>query len=214
MLNSVFRNVVASIITASTIIFPITAHADLNICNRHSEKITAAIVLPVDSKWVTRGWYHVEPGKCVTPIRGKLKNQQYWYHAKTESGKIISGDGWGCAKSERMQDVHQKDCKGDYKKLFKEIWLENLDEHFTQYVNGTGDSYVSILPSEISRLNSQMRPNQSTKNNNNDGGGLLLGLAVIGGLIWSLDAQRKNEEDACMRRCTHSKSRCYELCTQ
>ncbi len=71
-----------SIAAAVLVAAIVPARADLEICNRTSFVIEAA--LGIDSKGVTatRGWFRIDPGACRSVLRGEISADRLFVHAR------------------------------------------------------------------------------------------------------------------------------------
>jgi uncharacterized membrane protein len=58
------------------------AHADLEICNRTSFVIEAAIGVETKGAAATRGWFRVDPGACRSVLRGDVSADHLYLHAR------------------------------------------------------------------------------------------------------------------------------------
>ncbi len=58
------------------------AHADLEICNRTSFVIQAAIGVETKGAAATRGWFRVDPGSCRSVLRGEITTDHLYLHAR------------------------------------------------------------------------------------------------------------------------------------
>lgn len=58
------------------------AHADLEICNRTSFVIDAALGIEDKGTAATRGWFRVEPGQCRGVLRGEPNYEKLFMHAR------------------------------------------------------------------------------------------------------------------------------------
>jgi uncharacterized membrane protein len=63
--------------------FASPARADLEICNRTSFIVESAIGIEEQGVTATRGWFRVDPGACRTVLRGDLKTDRLFVHART-----------------------------------------------------------------------------------------------------------------------------------
>lgn len=59
-----------------------TARADLEICNRTSFVIEAAIGVETKGAAATRGWFRVDPGACRSVLRGEAVHDHLYLHAR------------------------------------------------------------------------------------------------------------------------------------
>lgn len=72
---------------------PSAALTDFRVCNGTGRAASFAIAYndAPAGHWVASGWWSVAPGKCKTPLGGKLKDRYYYMYAyssaKTWAGK-------------------------------------------------------------------------------------------------------------------------------
>ena len=58
------------------------ARADLQLCNRMSYVVEAAIGVEDKGATATRGWFRIDPGLCRTVMQGELQVEQLYVHAR------------------------------------------------------------------------------------------------------------------------------------
>lgn len=58
------------------------ARADLEICNRTSFVIEAAIGVETKGAAATRGWFRIDPGACREVLRGEIAHDHLYLHAR------------------------------------------------------------------------------------------------------------------------------------
>jgi len=58
------------------------AHADLQLCNRTSYVVDAAIGIEDKGAAATRGWFRVDPGQCRPVMQGKVEAERVYVHAR------------------------------------------------------------------------------------------------------------------------------------
>jgi uncharacterized membrane protein len=59
------------------------AHAELNLCNRTSYRVDAAIGLEKRANVATRGWFRIDPGQCRQVVDGACDVDMIYVHART-----------------------------------------------------------------------------------------------------------------------------------
>lgn len=71
-------------VLAAILLFAATAaaRADLEICNRTSFVIEAAIGVETKGAAATRGWFRVDPGACRAVLRGEVAADHLYLHAR------------------------------------------------------------------------------------------------------------------------------------
>jgi uncharacterized membrane protein len=60
---------------------PLSARADLKLCNTTSSRIGVAIGYQDTSGWTTEGWWNIAARTCETLYRGTLSSRFYYVHA-------------------------------------------------------------------------------------------------------------------------------------
>jgi uncharacterized membrane protein len=58
------------------------AHADLQLCNRTSYVVEAAIGIEDKGAAATRGWFRVDPGQCRPVMQGRVEAERVYVHAR------------------------------------------------------------------------------------------------------------------------------------
>ena len=58
------------------------ARADLQLCNRMSYVVEAAIGIDDKGAMTTRGWFRVDPGTCRSVIQGEVQADALYLHAR------------------------------------------------------------------------------------------------------------------------------------
>jgi uncharacterized membrane protein len=58
------------------------AHADLQLCNRMSYVVEAAVGLEIKGTTETRGWFRVDPGQCRSVLQGEIKIDGLFLYAR------------------------------------------------------------------------------------------------------------------------------------
>src|ERR1700752_818644 len=59
-----------------------TARADLQLCNRASYVVEAAIGIEDKGSAATRGWFRLDPGQCRPVMQGKVEAERVYVHAR------------------------------------------------------------------------------------------------------------------------------------
>jgi uncharacterized membrane protein len=58
------------------------ASADLQLCNRASYVVEAAIGIEDGGSAATRGWFRVDPGQCRVVMQGAVESERFYVHAR------------------------------------------------------------------------------------------------------------------------------------
>jgi uncharacterized membrane protein len=94
--------------------------AGLTWCNETPHRVMAAVGSDDGKAIVTRGWYRIEPGKCLNPdVTGQPKRLFSFAEAVDADGKALSMSGkrlaWGgatmlCTREAKFESGDQSDC--------------------------------------------------------------------------------------------------------
>ena len=74
----VFLVVVVSLVLFG---FSATARADFAVCNKTKHATDIAIGYFRSGAWISEGWWRVQPKRCQTILRGKLRSTYYYLRA-------------------------------------------------------------------------------------------------------------------------------------
>ena len=91
-------------------------------CNDTTYSVMAALGVEDKGAVVTRGWYRIEPGKCLRPdVKGQLRKIYSFAEAVSSDGQtVVTGDralNWGgetvlCTRGSKFELNDHKDCAG------------------------------------------------------------------------------------------------------
>jgi len=91
-------------------------------CNETAHVVMAALGIEENGGVVTRGWYRVEPGKCLRPeVKGQLRKLYSFAEAIGSNGQPIQRTdrpmAWGgetilCTRNVKFELLDHKDCAG------------------------------------------------------------------------------------------------------
>jgi uncharacterized membrane protein len=91
-------------------------------CNETAHVVMAALGVEENGAVVTRGWYRVEPGKCLRPeVKGQLRKLYSFAEAIGGNGQTIQRAdrplAWGgetilCTRNVKFELIDHKDCAG------------------------------------------------------------------------------------------------------
>lgn len=108
-------------------LFASPASAGLFFCNNSGQEISVAIGWSQDNKWVSKGWFTVNPGQCDATLLGMLTNRVYYYYAESEGRTLTWGGhgendaGYFCTSQDAFYlDSSSNDCEGHN---FKRLWV-------------------------------------------------------------------------------------------
>ena len=93
----------------------------LNLCNKTSYLVWAAIGFPAGEEDMSSGWIRVEPGQCAKAIKGKLGPGPYYVYAEAadakgatvkQAGRLLvwSGSETFCVKTTRFEIKGRDTC--------------------------------------------------------------------------------------------------------
>jgi uncharacterized membrane protein len=110
------------------------AEAGLNVCNKGARPVRAAVGRFNGTRWISEGWWQVEPKKCAELIAGKLVARYYYVYAS--DGAVGTWDGsksFCVGTTDRFSIVGRGGCteRGFDRRGFFEIDTGNL-LNFTQ----------------------------------------------------------------------------------
>jgi len=83
IIGEMIRAFLLGTITLAALTAP--ARADLQLCNRMSYVVEAAVALEIRGNVTTRGWYRVDPGQCRKVVDGTFEADMVYLHARTPS---------------------------------------------------------------------------------------------------------------------------------
>jgi len=91
----------AFVVLAGGLFSPLSAFAGMSFCNRTTSAIEAALGYRSDTeeqveKWISEGWWRIEPGQCARVYAAPLIHRFYFYyaHALTSPSKDIPPTVW------------------------------------------------------------------------------------------------------------------------
>lgn len=115
---------------------PQVAAAGLELCNATDVTQSIAIGYKSGDIWVSEGWWNAEPGTCVQPVSGNLKNRYYYLLALAEGHDFQSENYSFCIQSEEFTIEGDEDCEGRgyIKRQFLEIDTGETATHFTKAI--------------------------------------------------------------------------------
>jgi len=79
------RCLIPLIILACHALMPWPAHAAFYYCNKGDMPIEGAIGYREKIKWVSEGWWRIEPTQCAKVVGKPLKGRFYYYFARSIS---------------------------------------------------------------------------------------------------------------------------------
>ena len=128
---------IAAVVLIAGVALSTTAKADLKFCNKSSKKVDVAVGYKSTDKWVSEGWWGLEPGICKSPIKGSLQKRYYYYYAESDD-LTWSGDYVFCTSDREFTIEGADDCKsrGYQPEGFKEIDVNEDINHTIDLTEG------------------------------------------------------------------------------
>jgi uncharacterized membrane protein len=109
---------------ASLLLLATEAHAWFNICNRGGVPISMVIAYKSGDKFMSKGWWNIASGSCITAVGGDLANRYYYLHGKDSEGMYVSGSYNFCVVTNRAFEIYDAEsCSGTNREWrgFREI---------------------------------------------------------------------------------------------
>ncbi len=132
--------------------WPRTAEATLNVCNRSSSDIWLALAQGGDDKWRSYGWYPLSPNKCESFFGPELKSRYYYGYAFNADGDLWAGEFKFCIHPEINFEIAGDDrCQerfegAEYRDFFE---IDTGDATaFTHELSGFDNSVSVSTPAE------------------------------------------------------------------
>jgi uncharacterized membrane protein len=115
---------------------PTSAKAELKFCNKTSKKVDVAVGYKSNDKWVSEGWWGLDPGICKSPIKASLQKRYYYYYAESDD-LTWQGDYIFCTSDKEFTIEGADECKsrGYTPEGFKEI---DVGEDINHTIDLTG----------------------------------------------------------------------------
>lgn len=129
----VFRRAMIATVALAGLLAAQPATAGYDVCNQTRFPVDAAIAYFDQGRWISVGWYHVQPDACRQLLTGALNNQYYYLFAERAGGGYIwEGDYYFCAADDAFEIVGDSDCRrrGYYALGFFEVDVRN-SKHWT-----------------------------------------------------------------------------------
>jgi uncharacterized membrane protein len=130
---------IAILFVCVSVILPRSAQAELMVCNDTEDRRNLAIAYKEGDHWFSKGWWLIDPGKCKTVVKGKLKQRYFYYRATTRKGDF-RGDGYlFCTQKKPFVIKGQKPCKsrGYRQEPFRKLDSGKTSPAFTLNLNST-----------------------------------------------------------------------------
>lgn len=94
-----------------TVLHPVSAAADLRLCNMTTSRIGVAIGYRDPQGWASEGWWNLKPNACETLIKGPLTSRYYYVYAQDyDRGGEWTGQTPMCTRDKEFQIRGVEDC--------------------------------------------------------------------------------------------------------
>ncbi len=111
------------------------AWAGLEICNATDARHSVAIGYKGDEGWTSEGWWNIDPGDCVRPLKDDLRYQYYCFRATSGGHEFQDENYVFCTQKTAFTIVGDEDCadRGYTRSKFRRIDTGegSLDYSFT-----------------------------------------------------------------------------------
>jgi len=122
------------------LLLPLPAAASMVFCNRTQAPLEAALGYREDDKWLSEGWWQIEPGQCARVYGKPFSQRFYFYYAtaltapsKDKPPFIWSGKYEFCtdAKAFRIEGDENCEAHGHITRGFQQIDLGTNTRDYT-----------------------------------------------------------------------------------
>jgi len=115
MIRGFIATIATMIAAPATLLVTTQAQAELNLCNRTSFRMEAAVGIEKRANVMTRGWYRLDPGQCRQVMDGPLDADMVYLHARTPSVYGAAplpqnGDADFCIRTGDFEIANARDC--------------------------------------------------------------------------------------------------------
>jgi uncharacterized membrane protein len=127
---------------SAVVILQDPAQAELNLCNKTNSQVFTAVGFQENGRWVSSGWWTLDPEECKTVISGNLKNKYYYVHGQTPERNLVWGDSYEyCVTQQPFNSIPKGNCSerserffqvdtGDYSSFTQNLTLEGQPPSF------------------------------------------------------------------------------------
>lgn len=129
--------VVSGLTTLAVILPQEPASAELRFCNQSDSQMLTAVGFKENGRWVSSGWYTIDPEDCRVVLSGNLRSRYYYAHAHTPSRAREWGNGYTfCVTNRAFNSLPDGNCS-ERTEEFSQVDTQN----YTSYTwNFTCDS--------------------------------------------------------------------------
>jgi uncharacterized membrane protein len=90
---------------------PVSAVADLRVCNQTQNRVGVSIGYQDGTTWVTEGWFNLKGNGCEVILKGKLNSRYYYVFAQDyDRGGEWSGPNFLCTRDQEFSIRGPQDC--------------------------------------------------------------------------------------------------------
>jgi uncharacterized membrane protein len=125
------KSIILLLFVLASNVWSAPAKAGLFFCNQTGQRMYIAVGWHEQGRWLSKGWYHLNPQECDSTILGILENRYYYYYAETDQAKLIwdgsgSNEGYFCTSDDAFFYVNNDtNCKGH---TFKKLIVGDADQ--------------------------------------------------------------------------------------
>jgi uncharacterized membrane protein len=99
-------------VTFIAALVPVSALADLKLCNTTSSRIGVALGYQDKSGWSTEGWWNIAPQSCETLLKGGVPSRFIYVHAiDYDRGGEWAGTNYMCTQDKTFAIRGVQDCQ-------------------------------------------------------------------------------------------------------
>ncbi len=116
------------------------AKAEYQFCNKTSYVLMSAIGYQDRGRWISEGWWLLQPGRCETVIADALDKPTYYTFARSVAAhkggiKYFAGNQRLCVQQDKFRLEGRDDCerRGAIERLFARIDVGNNDKWTTSF---------------------------------------------------------------------------------
>lgn len=102
---------------------PGAALAGLTLCNDADVRHAVAVGYKSGDRWVSEGWWNIDPGACATAVGGDLTMRYYYFRAEAAGHDFLDEDYAFCTQSAAFTIEGDESCaaRGFEQKMFRQI---------------------------------------------------------------------------------------------
>ena len=131
---------IATFFSISALIAPSDARAEYQFCNKTSYVLKSAIGYQDKGRWISEGWWVLQPGRCEVVISEALTKSTYYTFARSVSAhrggiKYFAGNQRLCVQQDKFRIEGRDDCerRSAIERLFAKIEIGENDKWTTSF---------------------------------------------------------------------------------